>query len=56
VQPGPIALEGAVVQPPGVMSGGDYEVQSGFWYGVSVPGVVTGWAYLPVIVKGFSLP
>jgi hypothetical protein len=50
---GAYALVGAVVPPPGVISGGDYEVQSGFWYGVSVPGAVTGWAYLPVIVKSF---
>ncbi len=53
---GAYALEGAVVQPVGAMSGGDYELQSGFWYGVSVPPAVTGWAYLPVIVKSFLLP
>jgi len=32
---GAYALEGAVVQPVGAMSGGDYELQSGFWCGVS---------------------
>ncbi len=50
---GAYTLDGSVVQPAGVMSGGDYELQSGFWYGVSVAGPVTGWAYLPVIVKSF---
>jgi hypothetical protein len=53
---GAYAVEGAVVQRGGEMSGGDYELQSGFWYGVSVPWAVTGWAHLPVIVKSFLLP
>jgi len=50
---GAYALEGAIIQPAEMMSGGDYAFHSGFWHGVSVPGAVTGWAYLPVIVKSF---
>jgi hypothetical protein len=50
---GAYALNGSVLQRAGEMSGGDYELQSGFWHGLSVPWAVTGWAYLPMIVKGF---
>jgi hypothetical protein len=53
---GAYTLDGSVLQKVGEMSGGDYELQSGFWYGVSVAPAVIDWAYLPVIVKSFSLP
>jgi hypothetical protein len=51
---GGYTLGGSIGQPDaGALSGGDYELQSGFWYGVSVAAAVTDWAYLPVIVKSF---
>ncbi len=32
---GTFSLDGGVIQPAGAIGGGDYELQSGFWYGIS---------------------
>jgi hypothetical protein len=44
-----------VLQPAGIASGGNYQLQSGFWYGtvgVTVP--PSRWLYLPVLLRNFT--
>lgn len=50
---GAFVLDGSVLQPGGISSGGNYQLQSGFWYGVTgVP--PSRWLYLPVLLRNFS--
>ena len=52
---GAFTLDGSVLQPAGIASGGNYQLQSGFWYGtvgVTVP--PSRWLYLPVLLRNFT--
>jgi hypothetical protein len=55
---GPFTLDGSVVQPAGSMTGGNFELQSGFWYGLPAGAVVppSHWVYLPMIMKLYAWP
>lgn len=52
---GAFTLDGSVLQPGGSSSSGPYQLQSGFWYGVSdVVAPPSQWLYLPVLLRNFS--
>ncbi|MBC7262113.1 MAG: hypothetical protein H5T63_08870 [Chloroflexi bacterium] len=54
---GAFVLDGSVLQAGGVTSGGHYQLQSGFWYGVSgVAFTPSHWLHLPVLLRNWTAP
>jgi hypothetical protein len=50
------AVDGAVLQPAGVMQGGDYQLASGFWSFTAAAAVKAPRVWLPVLLRGTMLP
>lgn len=49
---GGFILDGSVVPSGGIATGGSYQLQTGFWYGVLPPAVTPSrWLYLPIVLK-----
>nr|MBC7245600.1 hypothetical protein [Chloroflexota bacterium] len=52
---GAFTLDGSVLQPAGVMTGGAYQLQSGFWPG-ALAFVPSHRLHLPVLLKNLITP
>jgi hypothetical protein len=53
---GDFHLDGGVVQPAGVMQGGDCQLVAGFWSFGAVAAVKALRVCLPVLLKGLTVP